>query len=135
MLIVPDTLATPQQDAVRELYREAGAMSTALFNYAVSFIQERGDLTPDFTVGPQEMDALFRYLTDEAGLSFDRATFDRASPYLERQFEAQVAQQAFEDRGRFERMLPYDDVVNQAAQALLVAETVEDAVFAPQRER
>ncbi len=122
-ILVPDTLATEEQLAVRSLYREAGALSTGLFDFIVRYVQET-DVQPGFVVGPEVFDELYGYLTTDAGLAVDRSTFDGASRYIRYQLEFQIAEQILGDEGRFNRLRAYDPVLEASVQVLQSAETV-----------
>jgi len=128
VVIAPDTLSTSEQEAVRALFKEAGALSTGMFDFVVQYVREHPNLTPEFSVGPTELDALFTYLTQEADLVVERATFDGAGTFLAHQLESEIAQQAFEDEGRFNRMLRYDAVLTEAVRALEAATSPADLI-------
>ncbi len=121
-LVVPDTLGTDEQTAVRSLYREAGALSTAMFDFVVTHVQAN-DPQPGFEVGAEVFDALYTYLTDEAGLEVDRATFDGAKRYLQYQLESEISSQAFGDEGQFTRLRSYDPVLDASIRSLTEAES------------
>ncbi len=130
-VVVPlDTLTTDEQVAVRKLFREAGALSAALFDFAVEYVSLRPDLSPDFDVGSEMLDRFYGYLTGEAGLTVDRATFDAVRRYLVYQLEAEIALRAFGDEGQFHRLRSYDPVLTKAVEVLERADGPADLVRA-----
>ncbi len=128
VVVLLDTLTTDEQVAVRRLYRDAGALSAALFDFAVEYVSLRPDLSPDFVVGAEMLDRFYDYLTGEAGLTVDRATFDAVRRYLVYQLEAEIALRAFGDEGQFYRLRRYDPVLSRALQALERADGPADLV-------
>lgn len=121
-VMVPDTLSTSEQTAVRSLYREAGALSTGLFDFVVQYVQD-DEVPVDFTVGPALLNSLYTYLTTERDLEVDRAAFDGAERYLRYQLESEIALQIFGDEGQFERLRKYDAVLDASIEALTTAES------------
>lgn len=116
-VMVPDTLGTDEQLAVRSLYREAGALSSGLFDYVVRHVQDN-EIGADFEVTPALLDDLYTFLTTDEGLTVDRETFDGAERYLRYQLESEMALQAFGEQGQFERLRVYDPVLDAAVAAL-----------------
>jgi carboxyl-terminal processing protease len=115
--VLPDTLTAVESGAVRALSRQGGAYVTALFNYAVGFIQDRPGLTEDFVVGAAEM-AEFRASLEERGVDLPEGVFDEAARYIRYHLEREIALQAFGDGGQFRRTLRYDTQVAEALQLL-----------------
>ena len=128
--VVADTLTTDEQQAVRRLYREAGALTAALFDFAVEYVADRPNLTGDFVVDDTVLDQLYSYLTGEAGLTVDRPTFEGVRRYLTYQLEGEIALRAFGEEGQFERLRPYDPAIARALEALQNADGPADLVMA-----
>ena len=126
--VQPDTLSEDESDAVRTLYREAGALSAALFDFAVQYVGARPGLTPDFPVTDATLDELYTYLTEEAELSVDRPTFDGVRRYLTYQLESEIALRAFGEEGQFQRLRRHDPVLQQAIDAVTRADDPSDLV-------
>lgn len=119
--VLPDTLTVVEAAAVRALYRQGGAFNTALFNYAVSYLQERPGLGEDFEIGDAELAAL-RVTLDERGVDVADDVFRDASRYIRYQLEREIALRAFGDAGQFRRTVRYDA---QLARALDLFDGVE----------
>ena len=126
--VSPDTLTTQEQEAVRRLYREAGALSAALFDFAVQYVSSRPGLDADFVVNGQTLDELYDFLTGGAGLTVDRPTFEDVRRYLTYQLEGEIALRAFGPEGQFQRLRSHDPVLTAAVEALMRAESPSDLV-------
>lgn len=103
-IVMPDTLDTVEQEAVRRLFQEAGAFSLALFDYSVRFLQENPDLTPDFNLSQAHLAAFQRDL-DERGVELDPQVFSDAMRYIRGQLEREIALQGFGEREEFLRRI------------------------------
>jgi len=120
--VLPDTLTTVEMGAVRALYREGSAFTTALFNHVVGIVQNRSDLSPDFVVGPAEL-AAFDRAVREAGIDLGAGVFEDASRYIRYQLEREIALQAFGEAGQFRRMMRYDTQLQRAVELMEGAPT------------
>lgn len=109
--IVPDTLTSAESQAVNELYRRAGQFTTTLFNFAVDYVAERPDLDPDFVLDDATVRAFGADLV-EAGVTAPGAAqlgvteeqlLEAAARYVRYQLDAEIALQAFGERGEFVR--------------------------------
>lgn len=117
LTVLPDTLSSNEQQAVRRLHRQAGVVNTALFHHAVEYLQSR-DLDPDrFVLAPGEVDRLYERIRD-AGVEVDAETARDASRYLEKRLVAEIAQQAGGDRVRFLLQVGEDRPVQRALELL-----------------
>ena len=114
--IVPDTLTSAESQAVNELYRRAGQFTTTLFNFAVDYVAERPDLDPDFVLDDATVRAFGADLV-EAGVTAPGAAqlgvteeqlLEEAARYVRYQLDAEIALQAFGERGEFVRMQDRD---------------------------
>jgi carboxyl-terminal processing protease len=126
--VFPDTLTTEEQEAVRRLYREAGALSAALFDFAVQYVTSHPGLEPDFVVNDATLDELYDFLVGGAGLAVDRPTFEGVRRYLTYQLEGEIALRGFGAEGQFRRLRPYDPVLSEAVDALMRADGPADLV-------
>ena len=124
--IVPDVVV-----ARPEVTRAERALQTALgtkvpqfrnvvADYAASL---KGSITsPDFAVTPAMRDALYARLVAR-GIVVDRATYDAASPLIDRVLGGQIAQAAFGTRAAFERSLRSDSTLARARSLLTGVES------------
>lgn len=100
VVVLPDTLGTAESLAVRALYRQAGAFTSNVFNFAVRYLQRTPDLERDFSVGEALLDEFRGFLADE-GLEIPDQVYADAEPYIRFQLEQELALQAFGDAGAF----------------------------------
>jgi len=121
-LIPLDTLTTPEQEAVRILFQEAGVYSTGLFSYAVDFLRRNGDSDPDFEVTDAELRSLHSWLSGR-GLTLGWEAFSAAAPFIRVQLESEIALQGWGSAGQFQRRIPYDRPLIEALDVLRGAST------------
>lgn len=100
VIALPDTLDAGQSRAVLALYRQAGAFTDNVFNYAVRYLQENPGLPRDFALGPAVMQDFEAYLAAQ-GMEIAADVFAGASDYIRYQLEREIALQAFGDAGEF----------------------------------
>lgn len=125
VFVMPETLLPDEQEAVRELYRQAGAFSVALFNFAVRFVGSRGSLDPGFSVTDADLAEFYRALP-EWGVEADADAFRRARRFVAYQLEQEVALQAWGDRGRFLHERKLDTQLNRAVELLRGASSLSE---------
>jgi carboxyl-terminal processing protease len=125
LLVLPDTLATGEQEAVRRLFRHAGRVNTAIFNQAVDFLNRNEVDGADFTLPEGELDALIQRLEAE-GVELSSGQVQEISRFLTRQLEGEIAVQAGGDRARFLRHYAGDFPLLRALEILEVADSPED---------
>jgi carboxyl-terminal processing protease len=119
VLVMADTLTTREMAVIRELDRAGGSFQTAVFNFAVRYLQENPNPRPDFRVGPGDLDA-FRAVLAEAEVPLTASQFQRLERFIRFHLEREIALQAWGEAGEFERMMDSDRVL-QRALALLRA--------------
>lgn len=125
LIVLPDTLGTDEQEAVRRLFRQAGGVNTAIFNHAVDFLQ-RNEVDPvGFQLPPGEMDRLAQRLRD-AGVELDEEAFQGASRFLSRELAGEIASQAGGERARFLSRVEGDLPLQRALELLRDASSLED---------
>ena len=113
----PETLSAREVRGVRELFRQAGAFSTALFNFAVEYVQTHPNLRPGFALSDADLNALHAALPRwNAGV--DRAAFDDAERYVRYRLESEIALQAWGDAGQFQQARGRDLQLQRALEAL-----------------
>jgi carboxyl-terminal processing protease len=135
VLVMADTLTTVEMEAIRELDRSGGSFQTAVFNYAVRYLQDHPDPPRDFRMGPQDLED-FRALLTESKVSLSPSAFRRLERFIRFQLEREIALRAWGDSGEFLRMLDSDRVVQRALMLLRDAgSTAELLRMASQVER
>jgi carboxyl-terminal processing protease len=127
VVVFPDTLTTAEQGAVQALYREAGAFGTAVFNYAVKYIQERPGLERGFELSAADI-AAFVDALPAAGVHADPSVTRQAERFVRQELTRQIALQAWGEAAEFEKARRYDTQLQRALDVLSRAGTV-DGVF------
>ena len=117
IFVTPDTLTDAEEVAVRSLYRQAGAFSEALFNFAVRYVQDHPKLDEGFAVTDGDLVALGRALP-ELGVEVKPADFAAARRFVQFQLEREIALQAWGDRGEFVHALRRDPQLARAIELL-----------------
>ena len=125
LVVLPDTLSAGEQAAVQRLFRAAGVFATAVFNHAVSYVQDHPDLEPGFTLPPAELDRFYRTLLDEHEVALDESDFVTAVRFVTYQLERQIALQAWGEEGAFFHTRGNDRQLNDAIGILKQADTPE----------
>ncbi|MGW8267915.1 MAG: S41 family peptidase [Longimicrobiales bacterium] len=135
VLVMADTLTTAEMEAVRELDRSGGSFQTAVFNFAVLYLQAHPSPPRDFSVGPQDLED-FQALLTESGVSLSPSAFGRLERFIRFQLEREIALRTWGEVGEFLRMLNSDRVVQRALDLLEDSETTADLLrMASQVER
>ena len=125
LVALPDTLMTGEQVAVQRLFRSAGVFALAVFNHAVSYVQDHPDLQPGFVLPASELDRLYRMLVDEKEVVLEESDFVAAQRFVRYQIENQIALQAWGEEGAFEHVRGHDAQLNQAIEILKRADSPE----------
>ncbi|HSH74521.1 MAG TPA: S41 family peptidase, partial [Longimicrobiales bacterium] len=117
LFVAPETLGPDELEGVREIVPRFGRFSLALFNFAVSHVQEHPDLEPGFTVSDAELEAFYRTLPEyEAAVARD--DFDRARRFVRYHLEREIALQAWGDVGQFLQSQRHDHQLQRALEIL-----------------
>jgi carboxyl-terminal processing protease len=125
LVALPDTLLEPEQVAVQRLFRSAGVFALAVFNHAVSYVQDHPDLNAGFVLPASELDGFYRTLVDEHEVVLDESDFDAAQRFVRYQLENQIALQAWGEAGAFEHTRGDDAQLNTAIEILSRADSPE----------
>jgi carboxyl-terminal processing protease len=133
LVVFPDTLTTSEQTALQTLFRQAGALDRAMFNYAVRYIQERPGLSRDFELTSADLQAFFSSLP-EADVQADPAALRQAERYFRNEISAKIAQQAWGSEAAFLETRAQDAQLRLAVEILLGARAPKD-VFRIAEER
>jgi len=125
LVVLPDTLSTSEQAAVRRLFRAAGALATGVFNYAVSYVQGHPDLEAGFSLPQADLDRFYRTLVDEQEVVLDESDFVTAVRFVTYQLEHQIAFQAWGEERAFLHDRENDRQLNDAIEILKQTDTLE----------
>jgi carboxyl-terminal processing protease len=125
LVVLPDTLSAREQGAVQRLFRSAGAFATAVFNHAVSYVQDHPDLETGFDLTAADLDRFYRTLIDEHEIALDESDFVTAVRFVTHQLERQIALQAWGEEGAFQHTRGDDRQLNDAIEILKQADTPE----------
>jgi carboxyl-terminal processing protease len=113
-MVLPDTLSTREQEAVRELFREGGRFGTGVFSYAVGYLQRQGGGDVQrFPVSEGELSALLAHLR-ERGFETSDEVWRGAARFVAGELEAEIALQGWGEEGQFLRRMPADEVLQEA---------------------
>jgi carboxyl-terminal processing protease len=126
LLVDQDTLSSAEQLGVQAIMAEAGAYSTARFNFAVDYLAERAATGGRIDLGEADLEAFYLELSERAEGEIDRAQFLEAARFVELDLEAEAALQAGGERGAFLQCLPNDAPVQEALELLRGADSPED---------
>ena len=117
LIVFPDTLSTSEQAAVRTLYREAGAVTTAVFNYAVRYLQSHPGLASTFRLDEEGLGD-FVHVLAEHEVEVDRQVVDGAARYLRHQISREISLQAWGEEAEFLQLLESDAQLSRARSVL-----------------
>ena len=123
LTVLPDTLTLTEQEAVQRVFRSAGVFATALFNFAVNYVQEHPNLELGFSASPADLDRFYRYLVDEHEVALDRADYTAATRFVAYQLEREIAQQAWDEEAAFRQVLGQDTQLGKAIELLRNSES------------
>lgn len=124
VFVLPDTLSTAEQVAVRALFRQGGVLNQAFFRYATEYVAENEGLDPDFPV-TDAMVAEFYELLLEMGADFDREIYREADRFIRYHIASEVALQASGEQGQFARLRSTDQQLARAIDFLSRTTSVE----------
>ncbi len=118
--VMPDTLAIDEREAIREVLGAGGVFWTALRNWVVAYLRENPDLENGFEIGEAEVTSLQAAL-EARGAELPLETLRRAGRSLGWLIGGEIAEQAWGDRGRFERGAASDAQLMRAVELLRAA--------------
>ena len=125
LVVLPDTLSSVEQAAVQRLFRAAGVFATAVFNHAVTYVQDHPDLESGFTIPTADLDRFYRTLVDEHEVELDESDFVTAMRFVTYQLERQIALQAWDEERAFLHTRGNDRQLNDAIEILKQADSPE----------
>ncbi len=123
--VLPDTLTADENEAVRKLFAFGGQYVQARQSWAVRYLQEHPALEPGFVVSDADL-ADFHALLAEREVEMTFEELLRARRTVEYDLGSEVALQAWEDRGRFERNASFDAQLRRALELLRAARSPDD---------
>ena len=116
VFVEPETLSNVEVRGAQRLFLSAGAFSQAIFNGAVSFLQERPELQPGFVLTEADLEDFFDELSGwDPDVS--REHFDSALRYVSYHWEREIALQAWGESGQFRQSRRYDRQLGARARA------------------
>jgi carboxyl-terminal processing protease len=115
--VTPDTLTSDEALAVRELYRRGGAFNTALFSFAVAYVQQHPDLEVGFELDPDVWTAFAEHLAS-GDIEVDPEVLRGARRYLAYELEREIALQALGDAGEFHQVARHDHQLSEALELM-----------------
>lgn len=133
ILVMADTLSQEEQEAVRELDRSGGRFPTAIFNFAVRYLQERPDLSRDFRLQDRDLEA-FQNLLADSGVTLSGPAFQRLERFIRYQLEREIALQKWGETGEFRRMMDTDRTLQRALTVLRASESTGELLELAARE-
>lgn len=111
LIVRPDTFTTAEQEFRRVTAAKSPDIYVTLYDYAYEL---KGTVSgPEFQVQPAWRDELFRRITAK-GVTVDRAVYDAAARYLDRELEVRITRLAFGDSTARRRTLVDDSQLQQA---------------------
>lgn len=117
VVVLPDTLTSREQRAVRAVFRQLGVFNRTLFDFAARYTQAHPDLERDFTVPASMLEEFYTDLTDR-GLTADRETWDEAERFVRYHLGREIALQAWGEAAEFQRIRPHDVQLLRARELL-----------------
>jgi carboxyl-terminal processing protease len=117
VFVMPETLTEEEEAAVRALYRQANALSVAIFDFAVHFVASRPGLEPGFALSDADLADFIRALPG-SGVAVEPEAVLRARRFVTYQIEQEIALRAWGDRGRFLQERLHDVQLTRALELL-----------------
>ena len=124
--VLPDTLTAEENDAVRKLFEFDGQYVLAMQNWAVRYLQVHAALEPGFVITDADFADFHTSLVARDDVEMTLAELDQARRTVEYHLGSEIALQAWEDRGRFERNAALDTQLQRALELLLAARSPQD---------
>ncbi len=119
LVIMPDTLSTPEQALARSLAPRSREFLGAVASVASDV---RPGLQPGFGFRPEWSDTLFRRLV-RSGVVVSRGEYDAGARWVQARLEQRIAALAFGDSAAFRRAVPRDRQLGAAADLLRASST------------
>jgi len=123
--VLPDTLTAAEGEVVRKLSEVGSQYGQALQNWAVRYLQEHPALEPGFVITDADI-AGFHAALLERDVEMTLEDLHRARRTVAYHLGSEIALQAWEDRGWFERNAARDTQLQKALALLLAARSPDD---------
>ena len=123
--VLPDTLRAEEDEAVRKLFAFGVQYVRARQNWAVRYLQEHPALELDFVITDADI-ADFHAALVEREVEMTLEELFRVRRTVAYHLGSEVALQAWEDRGRFERNAALDTQLQKAIELLRAARSPRD---------
>lgn len=122
VIIRPDTFSTAEQEFRKATAPKQQEIYVTLYDYAYEL---KAKVSADFTVQPAWREELFRRFQAK-GLDIDRALYNGAARYIDRELEIRVARLAFGDSTARRRTVDEDPQLQKALDLLRRGQTQQD---------
>ena len=122
--VLQDTLAATEDEAVKKIFG-VGQYVQAMQSWAVRYLQEHPGLEPGFVITDEDL-ADFHAALVEREVELTLEDLQRAGRTVKYHLGGEIALQAWEDRGQFERNAALDTQLRRALALLLEARSPED---------
>lgn len=116
VVVMPDTLSASVRAAVLALGARGGAISTAVFDFAVRFVQDR-EVEAGFSLPSAELDRFLGEL-GVGGEGIEASVLRDSRSFLQRRVEREIMNQTGGDEGRFLHEVAWDLPVREAIRLL-----------------
>jgi len=126
LFVAPETLSNGEVEAVQRVFRQGGAFSVELFNFAVAYVSEHPDLEPGFAVSEADLSRFFRGLAQEGAPGTDDLV--SASRFVRYHLEREIALQAWGEAGQFTQSRQWDRQLQQAIEMLDGVEGLDELI-------
>jgi carboxyl-terminal processing protease len=120
--VMPDTLTTDEQVYRRALEQSLTQYINARLAFAVEFIRQNPNLTPEFEVTPAMLGAFYNRMT-QAGVKVDRTSYDRAARWVKRDIGVEITFSKWGEEAARKRVNADDPQIMAAADLLRKATT------------
>jgi carboxyl-terminal processing protease len=127
LFVSPETLSSEEADAVYRVFSRAAGFSSAIFDYAVAFVQDHPNAQPGFTVRDADLRDFYDTLS-EWRAEVDYSEFMAAERFVRYRLEREIALQAWGDAGQFEQSRRHDPQLATAVELLRGAESPADLI-------
>lgn len=125
LFVLPTTLTEAEVDAVQALFRQGGAFSVALFDFAVEYVAANPTLQRGFTLSDADLRRFYGTLP-----GFDADAYAEASRFVRYHLEREISLQAWGELGQFEQMQRYDRQLDRALELLRGVDSAGDLITA-----
>lgn len=122
LIVKPDTFSAAEQEYRKATAAKSPDMYVVIYDYAMEL---KDKVTPNFTVQPAWRDELYRRFQSK-GIEVDRALFNGAARFIDRELEIRVARLAFGDSTARRRTVDEDPQLRQALELLRRGNTQAD---------